>query len=454
MKNKKILASVIILLALIILSVAVSRVPPQQFRTADALCQVNAQSPCDNAMMLVERRPIAQSTDADDIHLGFIEFDDQGQLWSPAQADKVLRMVSELAAQRPVSIVVFAHGWNHNASAADENVLSFRKMLRDLFDAEARFSQLANRPAERAIVGIYIGWRGKSARGPMFLPTFWARKAIAHRVGNDGAYEILQRLSVARNLGVKPDRNRLIMVGHSFGGALMFAATAHALSASLEDLSAGNKRRFADLVVIINAAIEAQRFESLLRRSRELQETLRGKMPVFVAITSTSDLATKVAFPLGRRFSTLLSSYRDEREASQYFGSDLKQSESDRVAIGHYKPFITHVLAPCATPNAFAALDSCPEPSKAQGNHDFNSPTYIAAMQTAAAAWKRERNKPDWQIVFPTGILHQTSGPPDSPVMNIVTHKSLISDHNDIWQSPLMLFVRDMIAINHFVDRP
>jgi hypothetical protein len=46
-------------------------------------------------------------------------------------------------------------------------------------------------------------------------------------------------------------------------------------------------------VVIINAAIEAQRFESLLRRSRELEVRLRGQIPVIVAIPSAGDLATK-----------------------------------------------------------------------------------------------------------------------------------------------------------------
>jgi pimeloyl-ACP methyl ester carboxylesterase len=441
MKTKKVALSLAVILLLAVVAFLLLRVAQKQYHTAEPVCRVSRQNACDNAMVLVEPRQIPQSSASDDIHLGFIEFDDQGQLWSPAQARKVLDSVQELAAQRPVSVVVFAHGWNHNAAATDANVSSFRQMLRDLFDAEARFAQSANRQQERAIVGIYLGWRGKSARGPAFLPTFWARKAVAHQVGNDGAFEILQRLSELRGAGLKPDRNRLIMVGHSFGGALMFAATAHALGASLEELSAGSGRRFADLVVIINAAVEAQRFESLLRRSRELEAQLRGQMPVFVAITSTNDLATKVAFPLGRRFATLFNSYRDG------------QSESDRIAIGHYKPFLTHVLAPCQTPDAFAALTTCPEKSANAAVRDVSNPAYMMAIRATAAAWKRNRNQPNWRISFPTGVLQHAAGPADGPVLNIVTHQSLIADHNDIWQSPLLLFVRDLIAINHFADR-
>lgn len=441
MRSKKIAWSVAALLLLIVGSVALSRVPPRQYRTAQASCRVTDTTPCDEAVVLVERRQVAQSTDRDDIHLGFVEFDDQGQLWSPTQADTVLQTIGALARQRPVSVVVFAHGWNHDARAEDANVQSFRQALRELFDAEARFAQLSNRPVERAIVGVYIGWRGRSARGPMFLPTFWARKTVAHRVGNDGAFEILQRLSLMRDSGVAPDRNRLVIVGHSFGGALTFAATAHSLTASIEEIGAGTGRRFADLVVIINAAIEAQRFQGLLRRSRELEDALRGQRPLFVAITSTGDLATKVAFPLGRRFSTLFSSYREG------------QSRSDRVAIGHYQPFLTHVLAPCATPEALAALEGCPETAKAPGDRDFNSPDYLAAMQSTAGAWRHGRDAPGWQITFPVSVLHHLSGPADGPVMNIVAARSLISDHNDIWQSPLLLFVRDLIAINHFGDQ-
>jgi hypothetical protein len=33
---------------------------------------------------------------------------------------------------------------------------------------------------------------------------------------------------------------------------------------------------------------------------------------------------------------------------------------------------------------------------------------------------------------------------------SVLTHKSLIAGHSEIWESPIMLFVRDLIAINHF----
>ncbi len=434
------------------------RQPPMQYRTDDRPCHLTAQETCDHASWSVESRPIAglpaTSAAADDLYLGFLEFDDQGQMFNRPQGNKVLDTVQALAAQRAITIVVFAHGWNHNASAEDTNVQGFHKMLRELFDAEGQFAQPSKRAPERAIVGIYLGWRGKSATGPMQYPTFWARKATAQRVGNDGAFEVLYRLNHIRNTGAAPVRNRLVLVGHSFGGALIFTATAHALSASLEDLSSGPDKPFADLVVIINAAIEAQRFENLLRRARELEGSLKDKKPLMIALTSSQDMATKWAFPAGRRVATLFESYRPgpSPDASALGGNE---AAADRTALGHYRPYVTHVLAPCKTGEAFAALRDCPPSSAGVGeSRNLSDKDYMSAMISAANDWKSTRKAQGWSIQFPTAVLLHAAGPVDGPVMNITTHPSLSSGHNDIWQSPLMLFVRDLIAINHFVDRP
>jgi hypothetical protein len=424
------------------------RVAPAQFRPDDTICRIAPGSPCDTAMETVEQRSFDAAT-PEDLHLLFVEFDDQGQMWDPAGVSVALDRLKDLSEQRAVSIITFAHGWNHDASADDSNVKSFRQMLGQVFDAEAQFAQQAGSQPERAIVGVYIGWRGRSFTGPLQYPTFWNRKSAAHRVGNEGAFEIFSRLSAIRHGGINPKRNRLVLVGHSFGGALVFSATAHALTQSLEDLSAGRESRFADLVVIINAAIEAQRFESLLRRSRELESKLRGQPPVFVAITSSADLATKWAFPAGRRLSSLFNSYPDPQKPSP--SSDLTSDEAaaDRTAIGHYKPYVTHVLSSCDAQNAFASLDPC-EPGLRGPGSDASTKAYLNAMRSAAIAWNSKRTEAAWRIEFPSALLYHAAGPADGPVMNVMASGSLISGHAEIWESPIMLFVRDLIAINHF----
>ncbi len=48
--------------------------------------------------------------------LAFIEFDDQGELWSPSQLDSALAHLERLNAGPGVALVVFVHGWNNDAS--------------------------------------------------------------------------------------------------------------------------------------------------------------------------------------------------------------------------------------------------------------------------------------------------------------------------------------------------
>src|SRR5258708_4776063 len=78
-------------------------------------------------------------------------------------------------------------------------------------------------------------------------------------------------------------------------------------------------------------AIEAQRFESLFRRSRELEPSLRGQLPLILVITSAGDLATKVAFPLGRWFATLFNSYRPAQAPTGSSGLMLDEAAADRT---------------------------------------------------------------------------------------------------------------------------
>jgi len=60
--------------------------------------------------------------------LGIIEFKDDGTLWSPAQKELVVGKIREIA-KSGATIVVYAHGWHHNAKVDDPNIVSFRNVL-------------------------------------------------------------------------------------------------------------------------------------------------------------------------------------------------------------------------------------------------------------------------------------------------------------------------------------
>ena len=76
--------------------------------------------------------------------LGFVEFDDQGQIWDRKQMWAVIDSLNAEAAEKDLLMVVFAHGWKHSAAAGDGNIETFRKVL----GASARMScTSAARPA-------------------------------------------------------------------------------------------------------------------------------------------------------------------------------------------------------------------------------------------------------------------------------------------------------------------
>src|SRR5262249_17813961 len=94
--------------------------------------------------------------------LFFAEFDDQGWPFDaprygaagqqiPIFIDNLRREVTD--SPRGVSIVTFVHGWKHNASYDDEDVLTFRKVLTGL-------NHLENQTCHRKVIGLYVGWRG------------------------------------------------------------------------------------------------------------------------------------------------------------------------------------------------------------------------------------------------------------------------------------------------------
>lgn len=421
-----------------------SYVPYEKSRATADICDLGAGA-CGDSVLL--RKSLDGSRNLD---LGIIEFDDQGQLQNRRLADAVLAQARSLAStNRALTIVVFAHGWNHNASAGDANLRSFVEMLEDLDCAEVKFAfyNVNAEPAEtsscdgvsqRATMGIYLGWHGRSWRGPLHVTSFWARKATAERIGERGAAEILYRLSEIRNGGAD-SANRLVIVGHSFGGSLVYSAAAHAVQSSLERLAVEPQPRFADMLIVINAAFEAQRAEALQARSMEIASV----NPLFVAVTATNDTATRVYFPLGRWFSTRFRRYRSD--------DGHAQAAADRTALGHYEPFQTHSLATCLAADGRAALSCATQPGAT-----LERPTdraYFNDWVAAAVCWQNGRGEANWRLAFPTANLYSLAdGDPltaPSPFMNIAAHRDLVDDHGGIWQPSLRLFLRDLVAMSY-----
>jgi pimeloyl-ACP methyl ester carboxylesterase len=407
--------------------------------------------------------------------LGFVEFDDQGIPYTRAtdgrnQMDALFERMQAESVERDLCIIIFVHGWKHNAAANDTNVSDFRILLEQV----AKMEKDLPTSSQREVVGIYAGWRGWSLHATPIDEnlTFWSRKAAAERVGQGSVRTLLARAKAFRdalnttNWPAKPGestgrrrRTRMMTIGHSFGGLIVYSALAQYLTdqaAALEvkasfknaglrggNVDSGDSKElqaYGDLVVIINPAIEATRYEPIreIMETRSQQDFAPYQPPAFIEVTSVGDStfnparwgdwATGIAFPAGRFASTI-----DEDVGGSFRSGEYAEALS---AFGHYSDFWTHFLT-----NTNPSADSS----------ETLAPVKPADECEALRKFDKE-NRPDgylvrgWTRQYGNGAqlhaLEESKSDPNNPYWIIRADPSIILDHGDITRGVFLDFVR------------
>jgi hypothetical protein len=378
-----------------------------------------------------------------EFHLGFVEFDDQGQLRDREQMKAVLDTYSQISGSDDVVVAVFVHGWQHSAAPGDSNVGSFKQILVKVSHSETLASQQDKR-AKRKVLGVYIGWRGDSSVLPILkYATFWDRKNTANKVGIGGVTEVLLKLEEIVHVKAtieaskpKPLNSRMVIMGHSFGGQVVYTALQEVLADRFVD-SRGykkdqeNAKGFGHLIILMNPAFEALRFSTLFDMSQEdCRRYSKEQVPRLVMLTSEADTVTRYVFPyLGRSFSVLFDIHEDlNRQICTKDGKaklTISEGEADRAAIGHFKPYQTHTLTPLQDKN--------------MRKSDFN-------FRSLKTAWEGQSfgNQLDFEGV---SLTHLGRTHPLNPYLNIYVDGSLIKNHNDIWGKEVMGFLHDLVML-------
>lgn len=226
------------------------------------------------------RRPL----DSTGVTLGVVEFDDQGVMFDTRQLDAVLTEIHALAArpERQLRLVVYVHGWKHDASEYSQNLKDFPRFLEKFRSSDPAVT----------VFGLYMSWRGEALQreepfNRPFQPwiTFFSRIRAAGRVARPSFTEALLSVLTAAELEFNqgmvqagaPDRTTSIVIGHSMGGFVVEEAMSKALLGSLfAQLPAVEfSKRAAEKRIS-----EARRFDLLaqeqLQRTRDSEKQLRA----------------------------------------------------------------------------------------------------------------------------------------------------------------------------------
>lgn len=409
-----------------------------QYRTSYSLCNTAAEANCTKASL----------EDHQDYLLGFVEFDDQGWFWDRRQMWALVdTLQNKEALESGLVMIVYVHGWQHNAAYGDGNVTSFRNTLSRIHDLEELASREENRPP-RKIAGVYVGWRGQSVNlQPFTGMTFWDRKNTADKVGHGALSELLLQLENVQisHLDVydrpesKAAKTKLIVVGHSFGGQMVYSA----LSQILFDRFVGSQelppQTFGDLVVLVNPAFEASRFTPMRETATERRWYPVGQLPLVAIFTSENDYATKYAFPTGRWFSTFFESTRN-----------AEQKWANRETVGHFEPYITHRLI--RTHGAGEENPLQPTDLELKGGLEA-AKADMKLSKSIKGQWKDISSKNNWTLDF-TGsqLRHLGKSQPLNPLYVVSVDKEIIDGHGGIWGPVFVDFMRQFILFSTIVS--
>ena len=188
--------------------------------------------------------------------LAFAEYSERGNAFDRNHVQQVLEKIESAANENAdgIVLVTFIHGWKHDAHPDDSNLKKFKKALKLAATENPVISE-----GNRRLIGLFIGWRGASSRFEgVDTVSFWDRKAVAEEVGSGSVTELLLNLD---QIDYSKPNNVLIVIGHSFGGAITVRALTDVLMQRIVqikesvDYQNGGKppiRGVGDLILILN----------------------------------------------------------------------------------------------------------------------------------------------------------------------------------------------------------
>lgn len=354
----------------------------------------------------------------EDYTLAFIEFDDQGEPWAPAQLERAIQVIDEVHSDgKRALVVLFVHGWQNDASQRedrklDNNVEGFQSLLGTTRQMLQRAGQ---GPDELALIGVYLSWRGRSTDVGLLQPlTFYSRRGAGQRVASVSTTEAILRVMSAAK---KNPLSTGIVIGHSFGGMIVESALIQALVGYTLNPSEEIKPS-ADMVILVNPAsqsMQAKNMVGMLKRNRlklyrEDEEGNRRESPLIVSVTSTTDTATGNLYPLALSMKGWSKKFRD------YEPTDCSPSQHQKdfytKTAGHNPVLYSHVITTTGSIEAGALDDTqmvlkvSSDPKTGESRYTFPGEENLFTVQRLPLGYN---DTPYWIMTAPTELIRDHS---------------------------------------------
>jgi hypothetical protein len=394
--------------------------------------------------------PASQSPSNYDLKL--VQIDDFGSFWDSTAAQEALTAVMTQSESLTSStyVALFIHGWHNNAAPNNGNLIKFNHFLAQLStelslpERRATRQELTGSP-DFKLIGIYIGWRGRSMPGILDYGTMWWRKAAAERVGYGDLSEFLERLqryylraNAYQRYQAHPGQTPftgLFTIGHSFGGQALLAAAGRPMEEQLAERAPIVTNAvaptpttsqptvvttpidsFGDLNVLVNPATEAYQFSRIDFLYRQLAFSSR-QTPQLTIFSADNDSARQSFFPIAR---ALTSPFRP-RFRNSYQGALFGK------ALGEFVPQRTHELNKVTSEaDSLNDNDFKPENRDKVANWDFTGATVFSGAKLTR--------------------LPNVPAIANSPISVIYTHDKIIDGHNGVFDQGFLDFLTKYVA--------
>lgn len=204
-----------------------------------------------------------------------IEINDKGKFHKKEQLSQLLSSIDKQF--QNLHIVLFVHGWHHNAHPDDKNLSNFKKFI----------NHLRANDNKHKTMGVYIGWRGEE-KERFNLFTLITRKKVSNIIGSVGLKKILTELKKT----LKNKNNyKVTVIGHSLGGSSVFHSVAQDIADGIFDYNKNFK------FIMLNPALSTQEFETVKTKIINRKLDITKESPLII-MQSNKDWAVKWIFPV------------------------------------------------------------------------------------------------------------------------------------------------------------